>query len=231
MNTQSQPSNNNSLIYIIAGFLVVLFTYYFFFKSSPSSSGGGGGGEDGGTSEIVCNPSLWTSKMIVLPTTFTSQRTNLNECEAQKIAQVNGYRAFILCKNGDFMSISGTTFSAMETACTECKIYYTTDFTFNYITEDVVHPVEELPIITGCPSTRYEYCNPSSVDKVYIISTCKASSDLVKKFITEGKLSGYDDERIIKCCKDPDRCRADNIKSFPTVICSDNDTIISGYCP
>jgi hypothetical protein len=232
------PQKNDNIILLIFPLLLILLLFWWFLSGKRTTGGGGGGG---GT-PTVCNPSLWTSKPIILPESFIAEKTNMSECDAQKFGQDNSINAFIRCNDGGVMFLNGdNSFTGTETACTDCKIYYTRDFTVTLKNESPPH----MPIVEGadsplppptsgaCPQNPYPYCDiEGDISKVYITLNCHASTELVKKLITEGKLSGHDDPKIIKCCKDPGTCRAAGISAFPTVICSGySGRTIQGFCP
>ena len=100
-------------------------------------------------------------------------------------------------------------------------------------------PVEKCPSIKppeesprgNCPSAPYNYCSMDNIEKVYIVSGCTPSANLIRKLTTEGKITGEDDPKVVKCCKNPDVCAAAGIKSYPSVICSNAPTTVyQGYC-
>lgn len=95
-------------------------------------------------------------------------------------------------------------------------------------------PVEVIPEPTvstnTCPSNPYTYCSTDTIDKVYITENCSASMRLVNKLINENKLTGLQDPKIIRCCKNPNLCPG--IRTFPSVTCKlDPLSIYEGYCP
>jgi hypothetical protein len=88
------------------------------------------------------------------------------------------------------------------------------------------------PSAGGCPATPYTYCSTDTIQNVYISSGCTPSSQLVRKLISEGKLTGEDDPKIINCSENPDLCTAAGIRSYPSVICGNAPTsVYEGYCP
>lgn len=227
VDTPKKNKNDRGIfIWIFLGLLLLFILWWLF--SGEKTTGGGGGGVVPST----CNPSLWTSKPIILPESFTADFTGYDECAAQTYGQNNNKQAFILCKDGGVMFLSGGSFTGTETACADCKIYYTKDFTATLTPEVTVPPYSDIPENTACPLRSYGYCDEygSTIEQVYITSSCGASTNLVNKLISEGKLSGFDDPKIIKCCQNPEVCIAANITKYPTVICS-NDTHIRGFCP
>lgn len=92
---------------------------------------------------------------------------------------------------------------------------------------------EESPTVPGggCPAGGpYSYCSTDTIEKVYTVGTCSASKRLVDKLIREGKLTGENDPKIVKCCKNPDLCPG--IRKFPTVSCTADPLLYyEGYCP
>lgn len=91
--------------------------------------------------------------------------------------------------------------------------------------------VTEQPA-TGCPSNPYTYCSSDNISKVYIVSGCAPSANLIKKLTAEGKITGEDDPKVIKCCKNPELCTAAGIRSYPSIICANAPTsVYEGYCP
>jgi len=87
------------------------------------------------------------------------------------------------------------------------------------------------PPAGGCPSTPYTYCSTDRIKKVYIISGCGPSSQLVNKLVREGKISGEDDVKVVNCSINRDVCTAAGIRSYPSVICENTPTnIYQGYC-
>lgn len=91
---------------------------------------------------------------------------------------------------------------------------------------------EESPTTPGggCPAGPYTYCSTDTIEKVYTVETCPASKRLVAKLIREGKLTGEDDPKIVKCCKKPDLCPG--IRKYPTISCTADPLLYyEGYCP
>lgn len=93
---------------------------------------------------------------------------------------------------------------------------------------------EESPTVPGggCPlnGPPYTYCSTDTIDKIYIVESCPASKRLVTKLINEGKLTGEDDPKIVRCCKKPDLCPG--IRKYPSVTCKADPLLIyEGYCP
>jgi hypothetical protein len=240
---KNDDDDRGIIIWIILGLLILFILWWLF--SGEKKTGGGGGG----VAPSTCNPSLWTSKPLVLPEAFTSEFTGYDECAAQTYGQINNKQAFILCKDGGVMFLTGDSFTGTETACTDCKIYYTKDFSVTLLAESPPHmPISldadsPLPPPTtsgGCPQNPYPYCDAENNEfsNVYITLNCHASTQLVKSFIEKGKLTGFDDPKIVKCCKNPEICRAAGVTKFPTVQCNDGGTVsspigrkIQGFCP
>jgi len=229
--------DNKILLWIFIGFLILLFLWWLF--SDKKSTGGGGGG----AIPSACNPALWTSKSLILPESFVAEKTNVSECDAQIFGQNNNKGAFIRCNTGDVMFLDGDSFTGTETACTDCKIYYTKDFTVTLKAESPPHMTITLspsptPVTASgaCPQNPYPYCDAEDGEfsNVYITLNCHASTQLIQSFIAKGKLTGTDDPKIVKCCKTPDICRAAGVTAFPTVQCGTSPTIgtkIQGFCP
>lgn len=95
----------------------------------------------------------------------------------------------------------------------------------------VIVSSEEEPPVSGCPlNGPYTYCSTDTIEKVYIVESCPASTRLVTKLINEGKLTGRDDPKIVRCCKNPDLCPV--IRKYPSVTCKATPLdIYEGYCP
>lgn len=233
--------DNNILLWIFLGLLILFILWWLF--SGEKTTGGGGA-----TAPVTCNTALWSSKPLILPEAFTAERVDMSECDAQIFGQTNGKRAFIRCNNGDVMFLDGDSFTGTETACTDCKIYYTNDFTVTLLAESPPHmPISEVadsplppPTTVACPQNPYPYCSAENGEfsNVYITLNCHASTQLVQSFIQKEKLTGFDDPKIVKCCKTPDICRAAGITKFPTVQCNSGGTAsspvgtrIQGFCP
>lgn len=93
---------------------------------------------------------------------------------------------------------------------------------------------EEEPAPTpaeGCPSVPYTYCSTDTIDKVYIVSGCGPSSQLITKLTNEGKISGENDPKVINCSQNQDVCTAAGIRSYPSIICENTPSdIYQGYC-
>ena len=176
----------------------------------------------------TCDPSLWSYKPVKIPTDFisdTSIPVEASLCDAQTHAQKNDYNGFIMCKDNGIMFLQKS-FTGIETVCTDCKLYYTQDFSVNLTPDVTASPTAG----NGCPTYPYNYCETASIEKVYVTSSCKASDDLIKKLISEKKLYNTDDARIVKCCKNPEVCNAAGVRGYPTVVCSGNINI-TGFCP
>ncbi len=93
--------------------------------------------------------------------------------------------------------------------------------------------LEETPRApaTGCPSLPYTYCSRDTIKNVYIVSGCPPSSRLIEKLIAEGKISGYNDPKVINCSQNQVLCTGAGIKSYPSVICENSPSdIYQGYC-
>lgn len=87
------------------------------------------------------------------------------------------------------------------------------------------------PPAEGCPSVPYTYCSTDTIDKVYIVSGCGPSSQLITKLTNEGKISGENDPKVINCSQNQDVCTAAGIRSYPSVICENTPSdIYQGYC-
>jgi hypothetical protein len=241
-NKKNDDDDNKIFLWIFLGILLLLLLWWLF--SGNKKTGGGGGG----VAPATCNPSLWTSKPLILPEDFVAERTNMSECDAQTFGQNNNKGAFIRCKTGDVMFLTGDSFTGTETACTDCKIYYTSEFTVTLRAESPPHmPISDgadsplpPPVSGGCPSNPYPYCSAEDGEfsNVYITLNCHSSTQLVQSFIDKGKLTGFDDPKIVKCCKTPEICRAAGVTAFPTVQCNSGGTVsspigtkIQGYCP
>jgi hypothetical protein len=238
---KNDDDDRGIFIWIFLGILLILILWWLF--SGRKNTGGGGS-----TPLTSCNPSLWTSKPVVVPEAFTAEFTGYDECAAQTYGQINNKQAFILCKDGSVMFITGDSFTGTETACTDCKIYYTENFSLTLNSESPPHMPISLdadsplppPVSGACPQNPYPYCDTESGEfsNVYITLNCHASTQLVQSFIQKGKLTGFDDPKIVKCCKTPDICRAAGVTKFPTVQCNSGGTAsspigrkIQGFCP
>lgn len=91
--------------------------------------------------------------------------------------------------------------------------------------------VEPSPPAEGCPSVPYTYCSTDTIDKVYIVSGCGPSSQLITKLTNEGKISGENDPKVINCSENQDVCTAAGIRSYPSIICENTPSdIYQGYC-
>lgn len=241
-NNKNDDDDRGIFIWIFLGLLLLFLLWWLF--SGKKTTGGGGGA----VAVNTCNPSLWTSKALILPETFVAERTDMNECDAQKFGQDNNKGAFIRCKNGDVMFLTGDSFTGTQTACTDCKIYYTRNFTVTLLAESPPHmTISENadtptppPVSGSCPQNPYPYCSAedNEFSNVYITLNCHASTQLVNSFIEKGKLTGIDDPRIVKCCQTPEICRAAGVSKFPTVQCNSGGTAsspigtrIQGFCP
>ena len=89
-------------------------------------------------------------------------------------------------------------------------------------------PAEPAP---GCPTVPYTYCSADRISKVYIVSGCGPSNQLVNKLTREGKISGESDPKVVNCSQNRDVCTAAGILSYPSVICENTPTnIYQGYC-
>ena len=85
---------------------------------------------------------------------------------------------------------------------------------------------------SNCPASPYSYCSSDTIKNIYIVSGCAPSANLIRKLVAEGKITGEDDPKVIKCCKNPELCTAASIQSYPSVICeSAPKTVYEGYCP
>lgn len=178
-----------------------------------------------------CDSSLWKSAPLIVPEDFEATESSISLCKAQKIAADKSYEAFIACLTEDspeelydVMFLDGTTFRGKETACTDCQIFYTSKFS------PILDPEVSREVTEACPINPYPYCATDDIDKIYVNLNCHASTSLIKKFIEEGKLEDINDPRIVKCCETPEVCRADGIRAFPVVVCTDNRKF-QGYCP
>lgn len=81
-----------------------------------------------------------------------------------------------------------------------------------------------------CPLKPYPYCPKEKIDNVYIVKSCGPSSKILRKLIDEGKLTGYDDPKIIDCGANPSVCAAAGVRSYPTVACNGKTTMYEGFC-
>lgn len=81
-----------------------------------------------------------------------------------------------------------------------------------------------------CPLKPYPYCPKDKIDNVYIVKSCGPSSKILRKLIDEGKLTGYDDPKIIDCGANPGVCAAAGIRSYPTVACNGKTVMYEGFC-
>jgi hypothetical protein len=182
--------------------------------------------------KTLCNSYLWSSKPVVVPTNFSADQEDVTLCSAQKWAQENSVEGFIAClkddskETYDVMYFNTNSYSGMETACTDCQIFYTDKFK---VTLSAYSPADKEKV-AGCPMNPYPYCNAEDIQNVYVNLGCGASKSLVEKLIDEGKIEDINDPKIVKCCETPDVCRARGIKAFPTVTCK-NDVVIQGFCP
>lgn len=174
-----------------------------------------------------CDLSKWSSLALIVPSDFIADEQDVTLCKAQEKAG----GAFIAClkdsskETYDVMYLQGTSFKGTETACTDCKIYFTKDFK---VTLDPEKSEENTD--SACPINPYPYCSRDDIDQVFVNMNCHASTSLIKKLISEDKLDGYDDPRIVKCCETPEVCRANGVRAFPTVKCA-NSVVIQGFCP
>jgi hypothetical protein len=181
----------------------------------------------------VCESDRWSSRPLVVPETFSANQEGITICQAQKWAQERSIEGFIACLRDDdnetydvmYLSRSNK-FEGIETACTDCQIFFTEKFNVTLFTESPA-PKETT---AGCPINPYPYCTTEDIENVYVNLNCSASTSLVKKLIDEGKLEDINDPKIIKCCEEPGVCRANGVKHFPTVKCK-NDVEIRGFCP
>lgn len=209
-------SRTGSPLYIVAGAGFLVWAYFIYTDENCY---------------VRCDPSLWSSQALVTPSDFSADQESTTVCKAQKWAQDNSYEAFIACLRDDDSGLydvmylkNKNSFSGTETACTDCQIYYTKNFkvSLGQETGDTRN--------AACPMNPYPYCTADDIEAVYVNLNCSASTSLVKKLISEGKLDGNDDPRIVKCCETPELCRARGVKAFPTVACK-NDVLIQGFCP
>lgn len=213
-----QPSNKTSIGTIVCGFLLLVWAYYVF--NDPSC-------------QKKCDSSMWSSKPLVVPSNFNATQEDISLCSAQKWAQENSVEAFIAClkdeekETYDVMYLSNRrSFEGMETACTDCQIFYTDKFK---VSLSAYSPADKEKV-AGCPMNPYPYCPAEDIKNVYVNLGCAASKALIEKLIDEGKLEDINDPKIVKCCETPEVCRARGIKAFPTVTCN-NDVVIQGFCP
>ncbi len=178
----------------------------------------------------TCDITKWKSLPLIVPKTFEPDSTNITLCDAQEWAQKNSINAFIACvREGDMydvMYLKGTSFQGKETACTDCKIYFTNEFRVTLEPEDDTNENKD----SACPINPYPYCPADEIDNVYVNMNCHASTSLIKKLISEGKLEDTNDPKIVKCCENPEVCRANGVRAFPTMKCK-NDVTIQGFCP
>lgn len=200
------------------GCLLLLWAYYVF--KDPKC-------------RVKCDQSLWSRKAVVVPSSFSADQEDVTLCQAQKWAQERSIEGFIACLKDeekdtyDVMYISSrNSYSGMESACTDCQIFYTKNFKVSLTAYSPADP----ETATGCPVNPYPYCSPENIENVYVNLGCAASKALVDKLIKEDKLEDINDPKIVKCCETPDVCRARGIKAFPTVVCK-NDVVIQGFCP
>lgn len=217
-NMYGKKQDKNSTIIIGGGFLLLLWAYFVF--KDPKC-------------QKKCDSYRWSSKPLVVPSSFRVDQESISICQAQKWAQDHLIEGFIACLKDsetdtyDVMYLSAkNSFEGMETACTDCQIYYTEKFNVKLAAESNL-PKEGHG---GCPVNPYPYCPAEDIQNVYVNMNCNASTSLVEKLIDEGKLEDVNDPKLVKCCETPDVCRARGIKAFPTVTCK-NDVIIQGFCP
>lgn len=212
------PSNKQSMVPMVVGCGLLLWAYYVFIDPACQKK---------------CESDLWTSKPLVVPKEFSATQEDITICQAQKWAQNNSIEGFIAClkdeekETYDVMYMSGkNSYSGMETACTDCQIFFTDKFK---VSLSAYSPADK-ETTAGCPINPYPYCSAENIENVYVNLGCTASKSLIDKLIDEGKVEDINDPKIVKCCETPDVCRARGIKAFPTVTCK-NDVVIQGFCP
>lgn len=231
-------SSSNDTVYIAMGVLLMLLFIFFVSGSRPRGGAGGtGGGVAAPEPEPEEDDTNWKSQSVYEPTTFTPTHSSKtvqfgkNTYESLFIAKENDDGTF------DLMDLSSrSTLTVKKSGCTDYVLYYRPnvessitfqeDETTENTPEDTVSP-------SGCTAGGgHQYCtsNGQNITKVYVTMGCPASTNLLKKLVDEGKLSGYDDDRIIKCCETPDVCRTAGITGYPTIDCGDG-TGIQGFCP
>jgi hypothetical protein len=217
-NMYGKKQNRVAIAPIIVGALLLVWAYYVYKDPKCYSK---------------CDSSLWSSKPLVVPKDFSAEQEDITLCQAQKWAQERSIDGFIAClKNEeketyDVMYIdTKKSFNGMETACTDCQIFFTDKFKVTLVAYSPADP----ETVAGCPMNPYPYCEAENIENVYVNLGCAASKSLIDKLIDEGKLEDINDPKIVKCCENPDVCRARGIKAFPTVTCN-NDVVIQGFCP
>ncbi len=237
-------NDDDNTVFIIIIFLLFLLIFFLFFGGRKSTGGGGGGG--GGTqpssSECIDEPDTSTGweEAAVDEASFTFAATNTN-ITIPYIKNTLRYTRFITNKNDppgcryrySVMNISNGPVTLKESSCTDYIVHYKADDTgLTLLPEENTEMTPETQS-GGCPRAPYQYCSTDGdIQLVYVSMGCPASLSLLKKLIAEGKLSGYDDERIIKCCEQENRqrCLANGIVAFPVIECGTGQRI-QGYCP
>lgn len=238
--------NDDSTVFIIVGALLFLVIFFLFF-GGRKSTGGGGGGTQPSSSECIDEPDTSTGweEAAVDEASFTFVATN-TDVTIPYIKNTLGYTRFITNKNDppgcryrySVMDISDlASVNLKESSCTDYVLHYKTDDTgVNLEEEENTDMTPNQPTAPGgCPQRPYQYCsgigNGGEIKKVYVSMGCPASLNLLKKLIDEGKLSGYDDEKIVKCCQQDNvaECKAKGVAGFPTVECENNQGI-QGFC-
>lgn len=92
-------------------------------------------------------------------------------------------------------------------------------------------PPPAPPPAGGCPSSPYTYCSTDTIKNVYYVNGCGPSTSLINKLISEKKITGLDDPKLINCSENKDLCTAAGIRSYPSVICSNTPkSVYEGYC-
>jgi hypothetical protein len=213
-----KKQDKNYIVLIACGLLLLVWAYFVF--NDPAC-------------QRKCDSSRWSSKPLVVPSSFNADQEDITICQAQKWAQENSVEGFIACMKDsdketyDVMFLSRrSSYEGVETACTDCQIYYTDKLRVNL----APYSPKAKETSAGCPMNPYPYCPAEDIQNVYVNLNCHASKSLVDKLIDEGKIEDINDPKIVKCCETPDVCRAKGIKTFPTVTCK-NDIVIQGFCP